>query len=452
MSEHTETTEAPEDPGARSAFDRFFHLTENNTNVRTEVIAGVTTFLAMAYIIFVNPGILGETGMDTGAIFVATCVAAALGTAVMGLWARYPIAQAPGMGLNAFFAFTVVIGMGIPWQTALAGTLASGFLFFLLAVSGLREMIVNAIPLHMKLAVGAGIGVFIAFIGLQNAGIVVAYEPTFVSMGDLTAGPTVLAIFGLLVTAIMLIRGLRGAVFYGIIITAIVGVVFRQIAPPDAIIGALPSVAPTFGEAILNVPNLFTAQMLIVVLTMLFVDLFDTTGTLIAVANQAGFLDAEGRLPRANRALISDSIATMGGAVMGTSTTTSYIESAAGVGAGGRTGLTSVVTSALFLLSLAFSPLLAVVTPEVTAAALIIVGVMMAKGLGDIEWGEMEYAIPAFATVVVMPLTFSIANGIAVGLFLHALLMAIKGKYRDVHPILYALAVVFAAYFIWFAE
>ena len=452
MSEHTRAPETAEDPVPLSGVDRFFRLTENGTNVRTEIIAGVTTFLAMAYIIFVNPNILGETGMDMGAIFVATCVAAALGTAIMGLWARYPIAQAPGMGLNAFFAFTVVLGLGIPWEVALAGTFASGFLFFLLAVTGVREMIVNAIPLHMKLAVGAGIGLFIAFIGLKNAGIVEVYEPTAVTLGDLTRGPTVLAIFGLLITAIMLIRGLKGAVFYGIIVTAIVGVVFNQIAMPDAVVGSVPSVGPTFGQALMNFPELFTAQMLIVVLTMLFVDLFDTTGTLIAVANQAGFLDEEGRLPRANRALISDSVATMGGAVMGTSTTTSYIESAAGVGAGGRTGLTSVVTSGLFLLALPFSPLLAVVTQEVTAAALIIVGVMMAKGLGQIEWSRMEYAIPAFVTVVAMPLTYSIANGIAMGLFMHTLLMAVKGRHREIHPIMYGLAVVFLAYFIWFAE
>jgi adenine/guanine/hypoxanthine permease len=452
MSTEIPETAAPEEPVPTSAVDRFFHLTENKTTVRTEVIAGVTTFLAMAYIIFVNPMILGETGMDTGAIFVATCVAAALGTAIMGLWARYPIAQAPGMGLNAFFAFTVVLGLGIPWEVALAGTFASGFLFLMLAITGVREMIVNAIPMHMKLAVGAGIGLFIAFIGLKNAGIVVMDEATAVSMGNLTRGPTVLAIFGLLVTAIMLIRGLKGAVFYGIVVTAVVGIVFNQVAMPDAIVGRIPSVAPTFGEALVNIPELFTAQMLIVVLTMLFVDLFDTTGTLIAVANQAGFLDSEGRLPRANRALISDAAATMAGATLGTSTTTSYIESAAGVGAGGRTGLTSVVTSGLFVLALPFSPLLAVVTAEVTAAALIIVGVMMAKGLGQIEWGKMEYAIPAFVTVVGMPLTYSIANGIAMGLFTHTLLMAVKGRYREIHPIMYGLAVIFLAYFIWFAE
>ncbi len=446
-------TTTVKDPGG-SALDRYFRLRENGTTVRTEVIAGATTFLAMAYIIVVNPGILSETGMDFGAVFVATCVAAALGTAIMGLWARYPIAQAPGMGLNAFFAFTVVLGMGIPWETALAGTLVSGVLFFLLAVSGIREAVLNAIPLQLKLAVGAGIGLFIAFIGLRNAGIVEVYEPTAVTLGDLTTPATVLAIVGLVVTALFLLRGLRGGVFYGIVVTAVIGMIFGQIALPDGIVSAVPSVAPTFGEAFTNLPELLTAQMAMVVFTMLFVDFFDTAGTLIAVANQADLLDDEGHLPRANRALVSDSIATMGGAAMGTSTTTSYIESAAGVGAGGRTGLTSVVTSGLFLLALAFSPLLAAVIdhPEVTAPALIIVGVMMAKGLGGIAWDEFEYALPAFVTIIAMPLTFSIANGIALGLFLFPVTMLFRGRHREVHPILYALAVIFAAYFIWFVE
>lgn len=449
---HEPDTAVEEQPAPTSAVDRFFHLTENGTTVRTEVVAGVTTFLAMAYIIFVNPGILEVAGMDAGAVFVATCVAAALGTAIMGLWARYPIAQAPGMGLNAFFAFTVVLGMGIPWETALAGTLVSGFLFFLLALSGVREAVLNAIPLQLKLAVGAGIGVFIAFIGLRNAGIVVADEDTIVSLGEITSGLTMLAVFGVIATALFLLRGLRGSVFYGMVVTAVLGVVTGLIDAPSAVVSSVPSVAPTFGEAWVNLPELLTGQMVIVVFTMLFVDFFDTAGTLIAVANQAGFLDADGQLPRANRALISDSIATMGGATVGTSTTTSYIESAAGVGAGGRTGLTSVVTAGLFLLSLAFSPLLAVVTPEVTAPALIIVGVMMAKGLGGIDWDKLEFAIPAFVTVVAMPLTFSIAHGIALGLFLFPLMMVFKGRHREVHPLMYALAIIFAAYFIWLLE
>ncbi|MEX0705161.1 MAG: NCS2 family permease [Nitriliruptoraceae bacterium] len=444
-------TDTKETASAGGALDRMFRLRESGTSVRTEVIAGATTFLAMAYIVFVNPGILGETGMDTGAVFVATCLAAAIGTAVMGLWARYPIAQAPGMGLNAFFAFTVVLGMGVPWETALAATLVSGVLFFVLAVTGVREAIIDAIPMQLKLAVGAGIGLFIAFIGLGNAGLVVPHEATFVTLGDLTAPGTMLAIFGILATALFLLRGIRGAVFYGIIVTSIVGVIFGIVPLPSAVLSAPPSIAPTFGAALVNLPELLTAQMVVVVFTMLFVDLFDTTGTLIAVANQAGMLK-DGQLPRANRALVSDSVATMAGAVLGTSTTTSYIESSAGVGAGGRTGLTSVVTSGFFLLALFFSPLLAVVTAEVTAPALIIVGLMMAKGLGEIDWNELEYALPAFIVVLTMPLTYSIANGIALGLFLFPLAMTFRGRARDVHPMMWVLAVAFLVYFVFLLE
>lgn len=431
--------------------ERLFHLAANSTTVRTEIVAGVTTFLAMAYILFVNPQVLGETGMDVNAVFVATAVASALGTLVMGLWARYPVALAPGLGLNAFFAFTVVLSLGIPWQTALAGTLVSGVLFFILAVTGLREAALNAIPLQLKLATAAGIGVFIAFIGLRNAQIVVADPATSVSIGDLTRPETVLACFGVLVTALFLVRGLRGGVFYGLLVTAAAGVVTGLTDLPDAVVARVPSLAPTFGEAVTNLPEVFTAQVIAVVLTMLFVDFFDTSGTLIAIANQAGLL-RDGKLPRARQALASDSLATMGGAVLGTSTTTSYIESSAGVAAGGRTGMTSVVTAGLFLLSLFFSPLLAVVTPEVTAPALIIVGVIMARALGDIEWGRLEYAIPAFVTVVGMPLTFSIANGIAFGLLLFPLMMVFKGRWREVHPAGYVLFLVVLAYLIWLVE
>ncbi|MQA60619.1 MAG: NCS2 family permease [Actinophytocola sp.] len=431
--------------------DRIFRLSAEGTTVRRESIAGVTTFLAMAYILFVNPTILSDAGMDRGAVFVATGLAAALGTLLMGLLARYPIALAPGMGLNVFFAYTVVLSMGIPWQTALAGTFVSGVLFFLLAVTGIREMIINAIPLQMKLAVGAGIGFFIAFIGLRAAGIIDADPDTAVTLGNLTEARTVLPIFGLIVTAFFLVRGMRGGVFYGMVITAIAGMVTGLIDLPSGVVSGIPSLAPTFGEAITSLPELLTAQMIIVVFTMLFVDFFDTSGTLIAIANQAGFLK-DGKLPRARRALASDSTATMGGAILGTSTTTSYIESSAGVAAGGRTGLTSVVTSGLFLLSLFFFPLLSVVTAEVTAPALIIVGVLMAKGLGGIEWGKLEYAIPAFVTIIAMPLTYSIANGIALGLFLYPLMMVFKGRWRDVHPATYVLFFVFLAYFIWLAN
>ncbi|TCP40688.1 AGZA family xanthine/uracil permease-like MFS transporter [Tamaricihabitans halophyticus] len=430
--------------------DRYFELSASGSNVRRELVAGTTTFLAMAYILFVNPSILGETGMDAQAVFVATALAGAFGTLVMGLWARYPVALAPGMGLNAFFAFTVVLTMGIPWQTALAGTFVSGLIFFVLAVSGIREAIINAIPMQLKLATGAGIGLFIAFIGLKNAGIVVPDESTFVALGSMTRPETLLAAFGLVITAIFLVRKVRGGVFYGMIITAAVGVLTGLIEPPGAVVGSVPSLAPTFGEAITNLPELLSAQLVIVVFTMLFVDFFDTSGALIAIANQAGFLK-DGKLPRARRAFVADALATMGGAVAGTSTTTSYIESSSGVASGGRTGLTSVFTATFFLLSLFFSPLLAVVTPEVTAPALILVGVLMARSLGDIDWSELEFAIPAFLTVIAMPLTYSIANGIAFGLLIFPLLMAVRGRWREVHPVAYGLCLVFLAYFGWLA-
>ncbi len=453
MSDETNVTTEERDPaGSDGPLERYFKLREHGTSVRTEVIAGATTFLAMAYIVFVNPDILSNAGMDFGAVFVATCLAAALGTLIMGLWAKLPIAQAPGMGLNAFFAFTVVLGMGIDWEVALAGTFTSGVLFLLLTVTGLRERIINAIPMPMKLAVGAGIGLFIAFIGLSNAEIVVQYEPTAVTLGDLGSPNTMLAIFGLIVTALLLLRGLKGAVFYGIIITAIAGVIFGLAPAPDAVVSTPPSLAPTFGAGLAALPELFTVQMAIVVFTMLFVDFFDTAGTLIAVTNQAGLLTSDGKLPNGGRALVSDASATIAGGVLGTSTTTSYIESSAGVGAGGRTGLTSVVTAGFFLLTLLFSPLLSAVTQYVTAPALIIVGVMMARGLGEIEWDKMEIAIPAFVTVIAMPLTFSIANGIALGLILYPLLMVFRGRAKEVTPTLYVLGVVLLAYFIWLVE
>jgi adenine/guanine/hypoxanthine permease len=453
MSEGTTVVKDDQEPTEQlSALDRYFGFAEHGTTIRVEAVAGLTTFLAMAYILFVNPSILGATGMDTGAVFVATGIAAAIGTLIMGLWAKYPIAQAPGMGLNAFFAFTVVLGMGIDWEVALAGTLVSGFLFLLLTVSGLRTIVINAIPMQMKLAIGAGIGLFIAFIGLRNAGIIVGYEPTFVTLGDITAGPVLLAIFGIVVTAALLIRGLGAAVFYGIIVTALAGVVFGLIDPPTAVVSTPPSLAPTFGVAFTHLPELFTAQMMIVVFTMLFVDFFDTAGTIIAVSGQAGLLDAEGNLPRAGRALSADAIATMAGAAVGTSTTTSYIESTAGVAAGGRTGFSSVVTGGLFIVALIFSPLLAVITEEVTAPALVIVGVLMVRALGQIEWEKMEYAIPAFVTMIAMPLTFSIANGIALGLFLFPMMLVFKGRWREVHPVMYGLFFIFLAYFIWFLE
>lgn len=431
--------------------DRFFGFREHGTNMKQESIAGLTTFLAMAYILFVNPYFLSAAGMDADAVFVATGLSAAIGSLVMGLWAKYPIALAPGMGLNAFFAFTVVLGMGIPWQTALAGVLVSGIIMFVITISKIRETIINAIPTQLKLAAGAGIGLFIAFIGLQNAQIIIADEATIVGLGELGRPTTLLAIFGTIVTAMFMIRGYKGGIFYGMVLTAIAGVVTGLIGTPEQIVKAIPSLAPTFGQALIHFNEIFTVEIWIVIFTFLFVDFFDTAGTLMAVANQGGFLK-DGKLPRAGKALASDSVATMAGAVLGTSTTTSYIESAAGVGAGGRTGFTSVVVAGLFVLALFFSPLLGVVTPEVTAPALIIVGVLMASSLKAIEWDNLEYAIPAFVTVLAMPLTYSIATGIALGFILYPLMKIFKGEFKQVHPIMYVLFFIFIAYFVWLVE
>ncbi|MFC4559436.1 NCS2 family permease [Virgibacillus kekensis] len=440
---------------------KYFRFEEFGTNYRTEFMAGMTTFLAMAYILFVNPATLalvgieelpeGVTRIDQGAVFTATAIAAALGTLIMGVLAKYPIALAPGMGLNAFFAYTVVLGYGIPWETALAGVLASGLIFIILTLTGLRQTIINAIPAHLKYAVGAGIGVYIAFIGFQSAGIIVGNDATLVSLGDLTQPTVLLAIFGIVVSVILLSLNIKGGIFYGMILTAITGIIFGLIDAPNGlggIVGEVPSLAPTFGAAIAHFGDIFTIEMLVVILTFLFVDFFDTAGTLVAVANQAGLMK-DNKLPRAGKALFSDSAATVAGAVVGTSTTTSYIESTAGVGAGGRTGFTSVVTAGFFLLALFFSPLLSVVTAQVTAPALIIVGVLMASSLKDIAWDEFEIAVPAFLVIVTMPLTYSIATGIAIGFIFYPITMILKGRSKEIHPIMYVLFVIFVLYFIF---
>lgn len=436
---------------------RYFMFDELGTNYKREVIGGVTTFLAMAYILFVNPSILSlesipdlpeGVGMDKGAVFTATAIAAAVGTLIMGVVARYPVALAPGMGLNAFFAFTVVLDFGIPWQTALAGVLVSGIIFIFLTLSGIREKVINAIPAQLKYAVGAGIGLFIAFVGLQNAGIIVNDDATLVGLGDLTSGPTLLAIFGVFITVVFLLLGIKSGVFLGMIITALVGMIFGLVDKPTAIVGAVPSLEPTFGQAIFNLDQIFTLEMLVVILTFLFVDFFDTAGTLVAVANQAGLLK-DNKLPRAGKALFADASATVVGAVVGTSTTTSYIESASGVGAGARSGFASVVTAILFLLALFFSPLLSVVTSSVTAPALIVVGVMMASALRNIEWDQFEIAVPAFLVVLAMPLAYSIATGIAIGFIFYPITMIAKGRAKEIHPVMYAFFVIFILYFIF---
>ncbi|MGM7637343.1 NCS2 family permease [Bacillus sp. Hm123] len=440
---------------------KYFQFEELGTNYRREMIGGLTTFLSMAYILVVNPLTLSlqtvpdlpdAMRMDYGAVFVATAIAAAIGSLIMGLLAKYPIALAPGMGLNAFFAYTVVLTYGVSWQSALTGVLFSGLIFILLTLLGIREKIINSIPAELKYAVGAGIGLFITFIGFQNAGIIVNNDAVLVGLGDLTAGPTLLAIFGIFITVILMTRGVNGGIFIGMVITAIVGMIAGLIDLPKSLVGPIPSVEPTFGAAVENIfqapSEIFTIQMLVIVLTFLFVDFFDTAGTLVAVANQAGLMK-ENKLPRAGKALFADSCATVVGAILGTSTTTSYIESSAGVAAGARTGFASVVTAVLFLLSLFFFPLLEVITAAVTAPALIIVGVLMVSSLGKIDWTKFEIAVPAFLTIIAMPLTYSIATGIATGFIFYPITMIMKGRGKEIHPIMYLLFVIFILYFVF---
>jgi len=425
---------------------KYFEFQKHGTSYRTEFLAGLTTFLAMAYILAVNSFTLKDAGMDFGAVFMATAIAAIIGSLAMGLWAKYPIALAPGMGLNAFFAYTVVLGYKIPWEVALGGVLISGIIFLILALSGIRETIINAIPEGLKYAVAAGIGLFIALIGLKNAGIVVSNPATIVGLGDFTNSGVLLAIAGIVITSLLLVRKVVGAVFYGIVITAVLGMVFQIIPIPDAIVSAPPDPS-ALGEAfvVFSDPSVWTWQLVMVIFTFLFVDFFDTAGTLVSVANQGGFIK-DNKLPRAGRALAADSVATIAGAVAGTSTTTSYIESSAGVAVGGRTGFTAVVVAGFFAISLFFSPLLAVITGPVTAAALVIVGVLMCSALAKIAWDKIDEAIPAFITIIMMPLSFSIATGIALGFVLYPLAKLAKGEGKKVHWIMYVLCVVFVLY------
>jgi AGZA family xanthine/uracil permease-like MFS transporter len=448
------TGEIPPAVGGRDVVARYFRLAEEGTNYRREVIGGVTTFLAMAYILFVNPTILGAAGMDKPALFTATALSSIVGCLLMAFVARYPVAVAPSMGLNAFFAYTVVLGMGMGWQMALVGVLLSGVVFVLITALKLREMILDAIPEDLKLAAACGIGLFIAFIGFENAGIVVASKATLVGLGNLAAPGTLLTLFGLAVSTALLLRGVRGAIFFGMVATALLGVATGVIAPPAGIVDRVPSIAPLFGVALERIAadpaGVFSPNMLVVVLTFLFVEFFDTAGTLMAVASKAGLLQ-NNKLKRAGRALFADSSSIVFAAILGSSPTTAYIESTAGVASGARTGLSTLVVAALFALALFFSPLLAVVTANVTAPALILVGVLMVSSLGEIQWTKLEIAVPAFLTLVTMPLTYSIANGIALGLVSYPVTMVVAGRRRELHPIMYVLLVVFVLYFAYLA-
>ncbi|MGB3341924.1 MAG: NCS2 family permease [bacterium] len=435
--------------------EKIFKLKTNNTTVSQEMIGGTTTFMTMAYIIFVQPAVLSAAGMDFGAVMIATCLSSAVATFLMAFLANYPIALAPAMGHNFFFVYTICLAMGVPWQTALGANFISGAAFIILAIFGLREMLINAIPNSLKQAIAVGIGLFIALIGFQWAGIVVYKPGTILGFGDLHSPPVLLAIFGLLFITALYTYKIKGAIAIGIIVTALIGIPFG-IVKYQGIISTPPSVAPTFFK--LNIGAAFTLSLLPTIFILFFLDLFDTVGTLIGVSEQAGFVK-DGKLPRARRALLSDAIGTLFGTIMGTSTVTSYIESSTGVASGARTGLANLLTGILFLIALFFYPLVKMigggyaieggVLYPVTAPALIIVGTLMMSGVSRIKWDDLTEAIPAFLTIVIMPYAYSITEGIAVGFIFYALLKTITGKIKEVHPILIIFTILFILRYIF---
>jgi len=427
-------------------FEKLFKLSENGTNVRTEIIAGLTTFLTMAYIIFVNPMILADAGMDHGAVFVATCLAAAIGCFIMGFVANYPIAQAPGMGLNAFFTYAVVMGMGYTWQVALAAVFVSGVIFIFLSIFKIREWIINSIPMSLRVGISAGIGLFLAFIALSNAGIVVSNPATKVSLGDITAIAPILGALGFFLTIALVHRGVKGAVMIAILAITALGIIIGDVQY-RGIMSTPPSLAPTFMQ--LDFSAVFEIGMISVVFAFLFVDLFDTAGTLVGVATKANLIKEDGKLPRLNKALLADSTATSIGALLGTSNTTSYVESVSGVAEGGRTGLTAVVVGVLFLLALFFSPLAGMIPAYATSGALFYVAILMMSGLVGIDWRDLTEAAPVVVTCLLMPLTYSIAEGISLGFIAYAAIKLLGGKGRDVSPAVWIMSVIFILKYIF---
>lgn len=437
---------------ATTALERRFQLAERGTSVRTEILAGTTTFLTMAYIVLVNPAILGQAGMPVAAVAAATCFAAAFASILMGMVANVPLALAPGMGLNAYFSFTVVQQMGIPWPVALGCVLISGFCFLILTLTGVRQLIVSVIPSHLFAAVAGGIGLFIGFIGLRNAGIVVASPATLVALGPLTQPGAALALLGLLLIAVLSIWNVRGAMLIGIVATTLVAWMTGQVTvKPEPY--SLTMLTETAFRV--DLPGVFGAGgrhglgLFEILFVFLFVDLFDNIGTLVAVTKRAGLIDAAGRIPRLNRILLTDAVATMVGAVAGTSTVTSYVESAAGVQAGGRTGLTAVVTGVLFLATMFVAPYAQLVPLAATAPALIVVGGLMLLPVTEVAWEDPLSAIPAFLTVAMIPLTFSIANGLAFGIVAHAVLKLLRGTATKGDWFLFLLAALFVIRFAW---
>jgi adenine/guanine/hypoxanthine permease len=444
----------------------FFRFSERGTNFRTEILAGLTTFMTMAYIVFVNPAILGTegTGLPVTGVFFATCVAAAAACIAMGVFANYPVALASGLGLNAIVAFTLILGLGLSWQQAMAVVVLEGLLVTILVLTNLREAVMNAIPLSLKFAIAVGIGLFIAFIGLKNGGIVVQNPATYLALGDFTQGPVVLALFGLALTLGLVARGMRGGILIGIVLTGVVGMVFGIVPLPGSVVDFRFDTS-TIGGGVLAIPEVLQISLIPVIFALFMTDFFDTMGTVIAVGQEGKLLDEEGRPPRLKRILLVDSLAAAGGGAAGASSVTSYIESGAGVAEGGRTGFTSVVVGLLFLLALPFSPLISVfggsvpvpgpqgegeifVSP-VTAPALIVVGFLMITAVRFIPWDDFDEAIPAFLTILTLPLTFNISYGIGFGFIAYVLIKLSRGKPGEVHPLLYGAALLFALAFVW---
>ncbi|NOX69610.1 MAG: NCS2 family permease [Gammaproteobacteria bacterium] len=424
-----------------TSLDSYFGLKKYGSSVRVESLGGATTFLAMAYITVVNPSILAQAGMDFGAVFVATCIAAAFGSIVMGLYGKYPIAQAPGMGQNAYFTFGIVLGMGHDWQTALGAVFISGVIFVTLSIFPVREWLVNAIPRNLKLGMAAGIGLFLGFIALKNAGIVVGNAATLVSLGDIFSFEPLACLLGFVTIAALTARKVRGAVIIGILLATVLGWLFGGVEF-KGIVAMPPSPAPVFLQ--LDIAGALQLSMVTAILSLLIVDVFDTAGTLIGVATRADLLDKDGKLPRLNRALLSDSTATVVGALAGTSSTTSYIESAAGVEAGGRTGLTAVVCGLLFLACLFFAPLAQSVPAYATASALLFVACLMARSLADLDWSDITETAPAVIAAITMPLSFSVAEGIGLGFITYVAIKIVSGKARECGSASYVIALIFA--------
>lgn len=424
---------------------KLFGFDPKKNTVRTEIMAGITTFLTMAYILAVNPNILGETGMDKGALFTTTVLMSALPTIFMALYAKLPLALAPGMGLNAFFAYTVCMVMGYSWQFALTAVFLEGLVFLLLTVTNLREKIVDVIPTTLKNAIGAGIGLYIAFIGLKSAGIVVNNEATLVSLGDLTSGSALLGVIGIVVTSFLLVKNVKGALLFGILITTLVGIPLG-VTHIDGVFSIPPSVDPIFMK--FEWDHIFTKDMIVIVFTFLFVDLFDCIGTVIGVSNRAGMVKEDGKIPRLKEIFMVDSVSTAAGAVMGTSTVAVYVESAAGVNEGGRTGLTSFVTGACFLLALFFAPLFLAIPAAATTPVLVLVGLMMMSSVLKIDFDDYSESIPAFICILLMPLTYSISEGIVLGHLSYVFINLLSGKFKKISIGMYILAAIFLIKFI----